>query len=75
MVATVIAHSLLLVVETAACNVDLATDDALEIGLGSSKAVVYFADTKLRRGTTCDLDKRMLDELKNLLGESNVVVK
>ena len=42
---------------------------------GSSKAVVYFADTKLRRGTTCDLDKRMLDELKNLLGESNVVVK
>ena len=42
---------------------------------GSSKAVVYFADTKLRRGTTCDLDKRMLDELKNLLGESNVIVK
>ena len=42
---------------------------------GSSKAVVYFADTKLRRGATCDLDKRMLDELKNLLGESNVIVK
>ena len=42
---------------------------------GSSKAVVYFADTKLRRGANCDLDKRMLDELKNLLGESNVVVK
>ena len=42
---------------------------------GSSKTVVYFADTKLRRGATCDLDKRMLDELKNLLGESNVIVK
>ena len=42
---------------------------------GSSKAVVYFADTKLRRGANCDLDKRMLDELKNLLGESSVVVK
>ena len=42
---------------------------------GSSKAVVYFANTKLRRGATCDLDKRMLDELKNLLGESNVIVK
>ena len=42
---------------------------------GSSKAVVYFADTKLRRGATCDLDKRMLDELKNLLGESHVIVK
>lgn len=42
---------------------------------GSSKVVVYFADTKLRRGAACDLDSRMLDELKNLLGESNVVVK
>ena len=42
---------------------------------GSSKAVVYFADTKLRRGATCDLDHRMLNELKNLLGESNVIVK
>ena len=42
---------------------------------GNSKAVVYFADTKLRRGAACELDSRMLDELKNLLGESNVVVK
>ena len=42
---------------------------------GGSKAVVYFADTKLRRGTSCDLDSRMLTELKNLLGESNVIVK
>ena len=42
---------------------------------GSSKAVVYFADTKLRRGASCELDTRMLNELKNLLGENNVVVK
>ena len=42
---------------------------------GESKAVVYFADTKLRRGAVCDLDSRMLNELRNLLGESNVVVK
>jgi len=42
---------------------------------GSSKAVVYFADTKLRRGAVCELDTRMLNELKNLLGESNVIVK
>ena len=42
---------------------------------GESKAVVYFADTKLRRGAVCDLDNRMLNELRNLLGESNVVVK
>lgn len=42
---------------------------------GGSKVVVYFADTKLRRGTACALDSRMLEELKNLLGESNVIVK
>ena len=42
---------------------------------GESTAVVYFADTRQRRGTRCALDSRMLAELKNLLGESNVVIK
>ena len=42
---------------------------------GNSKVVVYFADTKLRRGASCEIDTRMLDELINLLGEDNVVVK
>ena len=42
---------------------------------GDSKAVVYFADTKLRRGAQCDLDSRMLKELERLLGKENVVVK
>ena len=42
---------------------------------GESKAVVYFADTKLRRGALCTLDSRMLQELENLLGKSNVIVK
>ena len=42
---------------------------------GDSTAVVYFTDTKQRRGTRCALDSRMLGELNNLLGESNVVVK
>ena len=42
---------------------------------GQSQAVVYFADTKLRTGTNCDLDPRMLEELKSLLGEENVVLK
>ena len=41
---------------------------------GESTAVVYFADTKQRRGTRCSLDSRMLSELKNLLGEGNVVI-
>ena len=41
---------------------------------GENTAVVYFADTKQRRGTRCTLDSRMLTELKNLLGEENVVI-
>jgi len=42
---------------------------------GENQAVVYFADTKQRRGTRCALDERMLRELKRLLGDGNVVVK
>ena len=42
---------------------------------GESNAVVYFADTKQRRGTRCALDERMIKELKNVLSEANVVIK
>ena len=42
---------------------------------GENQAVVYFADTKQRRGTRCTLDVRMVNELKRLLGEGNVVLK
>ena len=42
---------------------------------GEASAVVYFAETKKRRGARCDLDRRMLTELENLLGKENVVVK
>ena len=42
---------------------------------GNNTAVLYFADTKQRRGTRCSLDEDMLLRLKQLLGEENVVVK
>ena len=42
---------------------------------GDSAAVLYFADTRQRRGTRCALEERMLKELKNVLGEENVVIK
>ena len=42
---------------------------------GSSRVVVYFADTKQRRGTACALDNRMLMELRSVLGQENVVIK
>ncbi len=42
---------------------------------GESNVVLYFADTKLRRGTRAQLRETMLNELKNVLAEGNVVIK
>ena len=42
---------------------------------GGGKVVVYFTDTQVRRGSTCAFDERMLKELTDLLGTSNVVLK
>ena len=42
---------------------------------GSNSVVVYFADTKQRCGSTCDLDNRMIAELSRVLGQENVVIK
>ena len=42
---------------------------------GDNPAVLFFADTRARRGTRCGLSVSMLDELKNRLGEGNVVLK
>ena len=42
---------------------------------GKDKVVLFFADNRTRRGTQASFDSRMLDELKNILGEGNVVLK
>jgi DNA polymerase-3 subunit alpha len=42
---------------------------------GENQAVIYFEDTKLRRGTRCMLDAGMLEKLESILGKENVVVK
>ena len=42
---------------------------------GESAVVLYFADTGTRRGTRCLLMDSLLTELKNVLGEGNVVLK
>jgi hypothetical protein len=36
---------------------------------------VFFADTRKMRGALATLDTRMIDELKAVLGEGNVVLK
>ena len=42
---------------------------------GENQVVLYFADTKQRRGTLCQLDMRMIKELVDVLGDENVVIK
>jgi len=42
---------------------------------GGSTAVVFFEDTRARRGTRCAIAENLLAELKNVLGQGNVVVK
>ena len=42
---------------------------------GDNKVVVYFADTRVQRGSKCSLDNRMVAELIQVLGQENVVIK
>ena len=42
---------------------------------GESDVVLYFADTKQRRGSRCQIAENMLRELISILGNENVVVK
>ena len=42
---------------------------------GDGKVVVFFADNRTRRGAAAAFDSRMVAELKNVLGEGNVVLK
>ena len=42
---------------------------------GSSGAVLFFQDTRARRGTRCVLMESMLRELRQVLGGENVVIK
>ena len=51
------------------------TKAILEMFVGKTPVVLYFSDTKIRRGTTCMIDPDMLQELKSLLGEENVVLR
>ena len=42
---------------------------------GDSAVVVYFEDTKQRRGSRCALHASLITELKAVLGQENVVIK
>ena len=42
---------------------------------GKARAVIYYADSGARVGGSCALDERLLRELREQLGEGNVVLK
>ncbi len=42
---------------------------------GNKTVKVFFADTRKMRGAQADFDERMLRELRNVLGDGNVVLK
>ena len=42
---------------------------------GTQKTVLFFEDTRVRRGTACQFRENMLRELQSVLGEGNVVLK
>jgi len=42
---------------------------------GQNSIVLFFSDTGIRRGTRCGIQNSMLNELKRILGEGNVVLK
>lgn len=47
----------------------------LQMFPGNTKVVIFLADTRQRMGTVCMLDDLMLQELRELLGDENVVIK
>lgn len=48
---------------------------ALSFFPGENQAVLYFEDCKKRVGTRCQIHPSLLADLKERLGEENVVVK
>ena len=54
---------------------DRKTRAILNMFPGELPAVLYYADSGVRRGTRCSLRADMLAELKALLGEASVVLK
>lgn len=54
---------------------DRKTRAILNMFPGKMQAVLYFADSGVRRGTACAVREDMLTELRALLGENSVVLK
>lgn len=74
-VAKPVPQKLYLKLPTEGCIQDRKTRAILNMFPGTVQAVLYFADSGVRRGTSCALRDDMLGELRTVLGESSVVLK
>ncbi len=60
---------------TEGCVQDRKTRAILNMFPGSLQAILYFADSGIKRGTSCMVREDMLQELRHILGENSVVLK
>jgi len=60
---------------TQGCRTDKRTRAILQMFPGRVQTVLFYADTRSRVGIGCMMDPLMLQELRSLLGEENVVPK
>ena len=72
---TVAPSRLYLKLPTEGCPADRKVRAILSMFPGQMQAVLYFADTGLRRGTNCSVREDMLNELRDLLGKNAVILK
>ncbi|MBR4308777.1 MAG: DNA polymerase III subunit alpha [Oscillospiraceae bacterium] len=67
--------TLYLKLPTEGCTEDRKIRAILNMFPGDLKVVLYYADTGVRRGTTCSIREDMMEEMRHLLGEKQVVLK
>jgi DNA polymerase-3 subunit alpha len=62
-------------IPTEGCEEDERTRNLLRSRPGNTRAILYFADSGIKRGTNCAADEPLLAELRKILGETSVVLK
>lgn len=72
---TVVCNTLYLRLPSMGSRKDEKTRAVLQMFPGNTQAVLFYADTRQRVGTGCGVEEIMVQELKELLGEENVVLK
>ncbi len=68
-------QTLYLKLPTEGCAEDRKIRAVLNMFPGELRTVLYYADTGVRRGTACTVREDMMEEMRHILGEKQVVLK